>query len=58
LYIPLADPKDLPITAAAVFTHIILANVEFFRTIIADALTVVYLGVAKRADHLSYLLFQ
>jgi hypothetical protein len=51
LYIPLADPKNLTVAATAVLAHVVLADVEFLGTGIAYALAIVYLGVAKRADH-------
>lgn len=48
--IPLSDPRS-SIAAAAVIAHIISANVVFLGARVADALAIVYLGVAKRAYH-------
>lgn len=56
MYIPLADPKNLTVAAAAVASHVVLADVESLGTRVADALAIVNLGVAERADHVVQLL--
>jgi hypothetical protein len=58
LYIPLADPKNLTVAATTILAHVVRADVEFLGAVVAYALAVVYLGVAKRADHVADLFQQ
>lgn len=54
----LLTPKNLTVAAAAVLAHVVLAYVEFLGAVVAYALAIVYLGVAKRADHVADLFQQ